>query len=49
MSHDYQSVDALIEEVKGTTGFLSSLVSRKSSLVFLFIVFGVLVSKLLFS
>ncbi len=49
MLHDYQSVDALIDEVKGTTGFLSSLISRKSSLVLLFIVFGVIVSKLLFS
>lgn len=48
MLHDYQSVDALIEEVKGTTNFLSSLISRKSSLVLLFIVFGVIVSKLLF-
>jgi hypothetical protein len=49
MLHDYQSVDALITEVKGTAGFLSSLFSRKSSLVLLFIVFGVIVSKLLFS
>jgi len=48
MLHDYQSVEALIEEVKGTTNFLSSLISRKSSLVLLFIVFGVIVSKLLF-
>ena len=45
--HDYESVNALIEEVKGTTSFLSSLISRKSSLVLLFIAFGVIVSKLL--
>lgn len=49
MLHDYESVDALIDEIKGTTGFLSSLISRKSGLVFLFIVFGVIVSKLLLS
>ena len=49
MMYDYQSVDALIEEVKGTTGFLSSLISRKSSLMLLFIVFGIVVSKLLFN
>jgi hypothetical protein len=48
MLNEYQSVDALIDGVKGTTGFLSSLISRKSGLVFMFIVLGVLVSKLLF-
>ena len=49
MLYDYQSVGVLIEEVKGTAGFLSGLISRKSSLVLLFIVFGIVVSKLLFS
>jgi hypothetical protein len=48
MLYDYRFVDALVNEVKGTTGFLSSLISRKSSLVLLFIVFGAIVSKLLF-
>jgi hypothetical protein len=48
MSYEFQSVEALINGVKGTTGFLSSLLSRKSSLVFLFIVLGVIVSKFLF-
>jgi hypothetical protein len=49
MLNDYQSVDALIEEVKGTTSFLSSLIPRKSSLVLLLLVLGVIVSKLLLS
>jgi hypothetical protein len=48
MLNDYQSVDSLIDGVKGTTGFLSSLISRKSGLVFMFILLGVFVSKLLF-
>jgi hypothetical protein len=48
MLNEYQSVDALIDGVKGTTGFLSSLISRKSGLVFMFTVLGILVSKLLF-
>ena len=48
MLNEYQSVDSLIDGVKGTTGFLSSLISRKSGLTFMFIVLGVIVSKLLF-
>ena len=46
--YEYQSVDTLIDGVKGTSNFLSSLLSRKSGLVFLFIVFGMIISKLLF-
>ena len=48
MSYSYQSVDALIDGVKGTTGFLSGLLSRKSGLAFLFVVLGVIVTKLVF-
>jgi hypothetical protein len=48
MLNEYQSVDSLIDGVKGTTGFLSSLISRKSGLAFMFIVLGVIVLKLLF-
>jgi hypothetical protein len=48
MLNEYQSVDALIDGVKGTTSFLSSLISRKSGLVVMFILLGVIVSKLLF-
>jgi len=49
MSYEYQSVEDLIEGIKGTTGFLSGFLSRKSGLVFLFIVLGVIFSKILFS
>ena len=49
MSYNYQSVEGLIDGVKGTTGFLSGLLSRKSGLTFLFIVLGALASILLFS
>lgn len=48
MSNEYQSVDNLIDGIKGTTGFFSSLFSRKSGAVILFIVLSVLISKLLF-
>jgi hypothetical protein len=48
MLNEYPSVEALVDGVKGTTGFLSSLISRKSGLVFLFVVLGVIASKLLF-
>lgn len=46
MLNEYQSVDALIDGVKGTTGFLSGLLSRKTGLVVSFIVLGALISKL---
>ena len=49
MSYEFQSVEALVDGVKGTTGFLSSLISKKSGLVILFIILGVIVSKLLVS
>lgn len=45
---EYQSVDTLVAGIVGTTGFLSSLFSRKSGLIVLFIVFGVIVTRLLF-
>jgi hypothetical protein len=48
MLNGYQSVNTLVDGIKGTTDFLSSLFSRKSGLVLLFIVFGVIISKLLF-
>ena len=47
MLNAYQPIEDLVENVKGTTNFLSSLISRKSGLAFLFVVLGVLVSKLL--
>jgi hypothetical protein len=48
MSNEYQSVEALVNDIKGTTGFLLSLFSQKSGMVFLFIVFSLIISKLLF-
>ncbi|MGZ9222212.1 MAG: hypothetical protein ACXW4Q_08895 [Anaerolineales bacterium] len=47
--NNFQSIDALVGGVKGTTGFLSILLSRKSGLVFLFIVVAAIVSKLILS
>lgn len=44
---DYQSIDALVSGVKGTTGFLSRLISRKSGFAFLFAVFAVIVSTII--
>jgi hypothetical protein len=49
MTNEFQSIDALVSGVKGTTGFLSRLISRKSGLIFLFIALAVLVSKLILS
>jgi hypothetical protein len=47
MQNEYPSVDVLVDGIKGTTGFLSGLISRKSGLVFMFIVLGVIISKML--
>ena len=49
MMNEFQDVDSLIDGIKGTTGFLSGLVSRKFGLAFLFIVLGVIISKLFVS
>jgi hypothetical protein len=45
--YDYQSIDTLVSGMKGTTGFLSRLISRKSGFAFLFIVFAVIVSTII--
>jgi hypothetical protein len=45
--NEYQSIDTLVSGVKGTTGFLSILISRKSGFAFLFIVFAVIVSTVI--
>lgn len=46
MSTEFETVEALIDGIKGTTGFFSNLFSHKSGLVFAFIVLGVILSKL---
>jgi hypothetical protein len=49
MLNDFQNIDALVGAVQGTTGLLSRLLSRKSGLVVLIIVCGVIVSKFFLS
>jgi hypothetical protein len=46
MLDEYQPVGALIDKIKGTAGFLSGSLSRLSGAVIIFIVLGVIVSKL---
>jgi hypothetical protein len=46
MLDEYQSIEALIDEIKGTTGFVSGFLSGKSGLVILFVVLGVIVSQI---
>ena len=46
MLNEYQSIDSLVNGVKGTTGFLSRLISRKSGVALLVIVFTVIVSTI---
>lgn len=45
MLNDYPNVDVLINKVTGTTSFISSLVSRKTGLLIMLIVLGVMVTK----
>jgi hypothetical protein len=46
MSNEYQIVGNMVDEIKGTTGFLSKLMSRKFGLITLFIIVGVIASKM---
>ena len=46
MLNEYQPVEALIDKIKETTGVLSSLLSRISGLVILFVVLGVIISQI---
>lgn len=48
MTNEYQSVEGLVDSVKETTGFLSSLFSPKSGLVILLVVLGVIAANILF-
>jgi hypothetical protein len=48
MSSEYQPVEALIDKIKGTIGVLSSLLSRISGLVILFVILGVIASQIVF-
>jgi hypothetical protein len=47
MLNEFPNVEALVDGVKGTTGFLSTLISRKSGLIFMLIVLGAIVTKLI--
>jgi hypothetical protein len=46
MLDEYQAIEALIDEIKGTSGFVSGLLFGKSGLVILFVLLGVIVSKI---
>jgi hypothetical protein len=48
MMNECQPVEALIDEIKGTTGVLSGLLARISGLVIFFVVLGVIASEIIF-
>jgi hypothetical protein len=48
MSNEYQPVEALIDEIKGTIGVLSGFLARISGLVILFVILGVIASQIMF-
>jgi len=47
MQDSYQPVFSLINEIKGTTRILSTLLSRKAGVLFILAVIGIVVSKVL--
>jgi len=47
MLNEFQPVKALIDEIKGTTGALSGLLSRLSGLVVFIVVLSVIVSQVM--
>lgn len=49
MLDDFQPIESLVDQVKGTTNFITGLLSRKFGLVFLFIVLSAIVSTLILS
>jgi hypothetical protein len=49
MLNNFENVDALVGAVQGTTGLLSRLLSRKSGLIVLIVVCGLVISKLILS
>jgi hypothetical protein len=49
MLSEYRPIRVLIKEIKGTTGALSSLITRMSGVVILFVVLGVIVSQIMFN
>lgn len=48
MTNEYQTVEDLIDGVKGSTGFLSSLFSPKPMLVALLVILGVIAANIMF-
>jgi len=48
MTNEYQSVEGLIDNVKGTTGYLSSLFPLRLGSFFLFVVFAAIIAYMLF-
>ena len=44
MDYDLNPIDSLIDEIKGTTGFLSSIFSTKNYVFFIVVIFGTILS-----
>jgi len=48
MTNEYQPIESLIDNIKGTTGFLANLFSLKLGSVFLFVVFAAIIAYMMF-
>ena len=44
MKYDTQSIDALVDEIKGATGFVSKIFSTQANLIFVVIILGALIA-----
>lgn len=44
MNYDYDPINSLVDEIKGTTGFLSSIFSPRNYVFFFIVIFGTILS-----
>jgi hypothetical protein len=44
MGYDTQPIDSLVDDIKGTTGFISKIFSPKLNFVFAVVVFGAILA-----
>jgi hypothetical protein len=44
MDYDFQPVDSLVDEIKGTVGYLSKIFSPRLNLVYVVVIFGAILA-----
>jgi hypothetical protein len=44
MGYDYQPIDSLVDDIKGTVGYLTTILSTRQNFVFAFIIIGTILA-----